>query len=199
MSAVRMSNEMPGLEAFFHPVALSGEVCDGATHVSELLGRRWTLTRHRGVVHTVDDEAGGLVERYGLVWLAPDAPLADVIEYPEWDDSCFDAWYLECRRTPVSAALLIDSFVDAGTDDGLSFPFSLRTVVTHSDDHHDCTLTLLQPESDCSTRVYLGLASDAAHGDPAVLSEMSAGAGRALDARLVRQTAGASSPVYPAA
>ena len=230
MSAVRMSNEMPGLESFFHPVALSDEVCDGATYLTELLGQRWKLTRHRGVVHTVDDEAGGLVERHGLVWLAPEPPLADVIDFPEWDDSCFDAWYLQCRRTPVSAALLIDNFVDAGhfpflhratfgaEDPGtpdlethrdgwhlqvvnrgqpnsgpnygtlealqvyeLQFPFSLRIVVTLAGGQRNCFLFFLQPESDTSTRLYLGLAYDDTHGDPALLAEVSAFNNRVYD------------------
>ncbi len=62
--------------------------------------------------------AYGVVERYGLVWLAPQEPLRPLIDVPEWDDPAFTSWHLPPVRTHISAGLLIDNFVDAG-----HFPF----------------------------------------------------------------------------
>ena len=60
----------------------------------------------------------GLVERYGLVWLAPESPVCDLHEFPEWDEpGCTRAWN-EPRRTAVSAVQLTDNFLDAS-----HFPF----------------------------------------------------------------------------
>jgi phenylpropionate dioxygenase-like ring-hydroxylating dioxygenase large terminal subunit len=55
----------------------------------------------------------GLVERYGLVWIAPEAPLAPVPDFAEWDDPTFDTCRNEPRRTTVSAFQLTDNFLDA--------------------------------------------------------------------------------------
>ncbi len=55
----------------------------------------------------------GLVERHGLVWLAPAPPLADVPGFPEWDDPTYDTCRNEPRRTTVSAFQLTDNFADA--------------------------------------------------------------------------------------
>jgi vanillate O-demethylase monooxygenase subunit len=60
----------------------------------------------------------GLVERFGLVWLAPEPPVCDLHAFPEWDDAaCTRAWN-EPRRTAVSAVQLTDNFLDAS-----HFPF----------------------------------------------------------------------------
>jgi phenylpropionate dioxygenase-like ring-hydroxylating dioxygenase large terminal subunit len=58
-------------------------------------------------------QAWGVQERYGLVWLAPEEPVAALPEFPEWDDPSFDAMRNEPRRTPTGAHQLIDNFVDA--------------------------------------------------------------------------------------
>jgi vanillate O-demethylase monooxygenase subunit len=55
----------------------------------------------------------GLVERYGMVWLAPEAPLCDLPEFPEWDDEGFDRCYNEPRRARAGALQLTDNFLDA--------------------------------------------------------------------------------------
>ena len=63
-------------------------------------------------------EPAGLVERYGLVWLAPEQPVDDIVEFPEWTASGFDTASTAPRRTPVSAGQLVDNFLDAA-----HFPF----------------------------------------------------------------------------
>jgi vanillate O-demethylase monooxygenase subunit len=55
----------------------------------------------------------GLQERYGLVWLAPEEPLAPLPDFPEWEDGSYDTAMCELIRTPVSAAQLVDNFMDA--------------------------------------------------------------------------------------
>jgi vanillate O-demethylase monooxygenase subunit len=80
----------------------------------------------------------GLVERYGLVWLAPEAPVCDLHEFPEWDDpSCMRAWN-EPRHTAVSAVQLTDNFLDAS-----HFPFvhpgTFGTPEAEEVSHHEVT------------------------------------------------------------
>lgn len=57
--------------------------------------------------------AAGVAERYGLVWLAPDDPVGDLPRFPEWSAEGFERGGNEPRRTRVSAAQLIDNFLDA--------------------------------------------------------------------------------------
>lgn len=55
----------------------------------------------------------GLCERYGLVWLAPDPPVADLPSFGEWDDPAYDRHWNQPRRTPTGAFQLTDNFLDA--------------------------------------------------------------------------------------
>lgn len=55
----------------------------------------------------------GITERYGLVWLAPEEPLAPMPEFPEWEAADFQRAMCATVRTPVSAAQLVDNFMDA--------------------------------------------------------------------------------------
>lgn len=65
--------------------------------------------------------AWGVQERYDLVWVAPEEPLSDLHPFVEWDlgpDHGFDRIRTSVVRTPVSAAQLVDNFLDAA-----HFPF----------------------------------------------------------------------------
>jgi phenylpropionate dioxygenase-like ring-hydroxylating dioxygenase large terminal subunit len=55
----------------------------------------------------------GLQERFGLVWLAPAAPVCDLHPFPEWDDPTFVRAETVPRRTRVGALQLADNFLDA--------------------------------------------------------------------------------------
>lgn len=57
--------------------------------------------------------AWGVQERYGLVWLAPEEPLCPPPDFSEWDADGFDCIRTTFVRTPVSAAQLVDNFLDA--------------------------------------------------------------------------------------
>lgn len=62
--------------------------------------------------------AFGVAERYGLVWLAPEEPLADLPSFAWYGADGYDSAMTELVRTPVSAAQLVDNFLDAA-----HFPF----------------------------------------------------------------------------
>ena len=62
--------------------------------------------------------AWGVQERYGMVWLAPEEPTVDISRFPEYDADGFDTIWTTIVRTPVSAAQLVDNFLDAS-----HFPF----------------------------------------------------------------------------
>jgi vanillate O-demethylase monooxygenase subunit len=55
----------------------------------------------------------GVVERYGLVWIAPERPVCDLPSFPEWDDPAYDRMWNEPRRTTAGALQLCENFLDA--------------------------------------------------------------------------------------
>lgn len=62
-----------------------------------------------------------LEEHYGIVWLAPEPPLAPVIEIPESQDDRFSSGIVPPCRAAVGAGLMIDNFLDMA-----HFPFVHR-------------------------------------------------------------------------
>jgi phenylpropionate dioxygenase-like ring-hydroxylating dioxygenase large terminal subunit len=54
-----------------------------------------------------------VIERYGLVWLAPAAPHTDLPDFPQWRAAGFDCARAAIVRTTVGAAQLVDNFLDA--------------------------------------------------------------------------------------
>ncbi|MET0910285.1 MAG: aromatic ring-hydroxylating dioxygenase subunit alpha [Ilumatobacteraceae bacterium] len=77
--------------------------------------------------------AGGVAERYGLVWISPEPPVFDLPVFAEWDDPTFDNAMNVPRETTVSVGQLVDNFLDAthlrtvhagtfGVDDGGYLP-----------------------------------------------------------------------------
>ena len=74
-------------------------------------------------------------ERYGLIWIAPEEPFTGLPDFAEWDDPTFVNAANEPRATTVSAAQMVDNFLDAthlrtvhagtfGVDDGGYLPSS---------------------------------------------------------------------------
>ncbi len=63
--------------------------------------------------------AFGVAERYGLIWIAPEEPLADLPTFEWYGADGYDSAMTELVRTPVSAAQLVDNFLDAGARFGL--------------------------------------------------------------------------------
>jgi vanillate O-demethylase monooxygenase subunit len=58
--------------------------------------------------------AHGVVERYGLVWLAADEPLAPLPEFPEWDDDTAGRAACQSLTVRASAGQVIDGFLGSG-------------------------------------------------------------------------------------
>lgn len=58
--------------------------------------------------------AHGVVERYGLVWLAADEPLAPLPEFPEWDDGAAGRAACQSLTVRASAGQVIDGFLGSG-------------------------------------------------------------------------------------
>ncbi len=56
--------------------------------------------------------ASGVTERFGLVWIAPQPALTDVIEVPEWDDPAFTVVALPTLEWNAGAAQMTDNFLD---------------------------------------------------------------------------------------
>jgi phenylpropionate dioxygenase-like ring-hydroxylating dioxygenase large terminal subunit len=111
-----LGNEHPALAQAWHPVAPAAEVDAGPRTVT-LLGREWTLRRVAGSISAVP-EPYGLTERWGVVWLAPRRPLVDLFDAPDHEDATFAGAWLPPVRTPVSAGVVADNFLDVA-----HFPF----------------------------------------------------------------------------
>jgi phenylpropionate dioxygenase-like ring-hydroxylating dioxygenase large terminal subunit len=60
----------------------------------------------------------GIAERHGMVFLAPDPPLTDLLDVPEADDATFVHGALDPITADVGAGLMIDNFLDIA-----HFPF----------------------------------------------------------------------------
>lgn len=64
------------------------------------------------------EPAWGVIERHGLIWIAPERPFADLIDLPETEEAGFDSVWLDPARTTACAGLLADNFLDTA-----HFPF----------------------------------------------------------------------------
>jgi phenylpropionate dioxygenase-like ring-hydroxylating dioxygenase large terminal subunit len=55
-----------------------------------------------------------LEERYGLVWLAPEEPVAPIVDVPEWDDPAFTICPLPDQSWQAGAGQMTENFLDIG-------------------------------------------------------------------------------------
>jgi phenylpropionate dioxygenase-like ring-hydroxylating dioxygenase large terminal subunit len=103
-----LTNEDPALRHAWHPVALAAEVPCEVT----LLGQ----------VYHVGDEVRprpyGVQERWGLIWIAPEPPRTELFTDPDADDAAYVGAWLPPARTPASAGVVADNFLDVA-----HFPF----------------------------------------------------------------------------
>jgi phenylpropionate dioxygenase-like ring-hydroxylating dioxygenase large terminal subunit len=97
------TNEDPSLLHAWHPVGIVGR--DDMSEV-ELLGRRY---------RTGDERTR---ERWGLLWLAPREPLVELFDDPDHDDAEYVGAWLPPARSPASAGIVADNFLDVA-----HFPF----------------------------------------------------------------------------
>jgi phenylpropionate dioxygenase-like ring-hydroxylating dioxygenase large terminal subunit len=111
-----LSNVDDALLPAWHPVALADEVGEDRYPVT-LAGREWTLRRGAAGI-TADPAPFGIVERWGLVWLAPLAPLVPLFTGPDAEDAEYVGAWLPPVRTPAPAGAVADNFLDVA-----HFPF----------------------------------------------------------------------------
>jgi vanillate O-demethylase monooxygenase subunit len=158
--------------------------------------------------------ACGITERYGLVWLAVDEPLAPLPEFPEWADAAMDRTHCRPVRVQASAGQVIDGFLDTAdvvTADGWrvsgvtetpygdsgQVPGRYRCVKTagpsatvhlHREVPH-LTIGILitaQPEDRGTTRVFKLVTRDDLSGDLALVEKFAAAEDQALAEDLAR-------------
>lgn len=117
-------NTDPRLRRGWHPAALSSEVPGRVT----VVGRTYQLERGPdGLVAA--PEPAGLVERWGMVWLAPEPPLVPLFSEPDAEDLDYVGAWLRPARTTVNAGFVADNFLDVA-----HFPFvHTRTFGADSD------------------------------------------------------------------
>ena len=108
-----LTNDHPALRRAWHPVALTGEL----PAVVTLLGRTYSLVCRDGITH-VDPEPFAVTERWGLVWIAPEEPRTELFPDADADDAAYVGAWLPPARTPASAAVVADNFLDVA-----HFPF----------------------------------------------------------------------------
>jgi vanillate O-demethylase monooxygenase subunit len=102
----------------------------------------------------------GVDERYGIVWVALDPPVAPLVELPEWDDDAFQLVQGGATTWRAGAAQMADNFLDVA-----HFPFTHLGSFGVADDQ-------LVPEFDVRragwtmdvTHAHLAVAADP--GDP---------------------------------
>lgn len=80
---------------------------DGTCVAIPALGPDATLPPKAGA-----QTAHSIEERYGLVWIAPEEPLAPIIDVPEWDDPAFVVASLPDQIWEAGAAQMVDNFLD---------------------------------------------------------------------------------------
>ncbi|MET3423591.1 phenylpropionate dioxygenase-like ring-hydroxylating dioxygenase large terminal subunit [Actinoplanes tereljensis] len=97
------TNEDPSLRRAWHPVGIVG--IDDMSEV-ELLGQTYRPAEER------------TQERWGLLWLAPEEPLTELFDDPDHDDLNYVGAWLPPARSPASAGIVADNFLDTA-----HFPF----------------------------------------------------------------------------
>ena len=70
-----------------------------------------------------------VVERYGLVWAALEAPVTPIPEVPEWGDDRYGLVGFPAQRWRAGAAQMADNFLDVG-----HFPFTHTGTIGDPDD-----------------------------------------------------------------
>ena len=112
-----LRNTDPRLRRAWHPAALCTEIGERLTVT--VVGQQYTLRRDGRL--TAEPRPAGLVERWGMVWLAPDPPLVPLFDDPDAEDAGYVGAWLEPARTRVNAGFVADNFLDVA-----HFPFVHR-------------------------------------------------------------------------
>jgi phenylpropionate dioxygenase-like ring-hydroxylating dioxygenase large terminal subunit len=116
-----LRNTEPALRAGWHPVGRAADFSTEPT-VVDLLGQRWLLRLDAAgkpeAIGWDEHPPHGVRQAWGLVWIAPDRPVADLLAAPELGSGGFaDAW-LPVFDTTAAAGLYLDNQLDVS-----HFPF----------------------------------------------------------------------------
>jgi vanillate O-demethylase monooxygenase subunit len=133
-----LSNTDPALWRCWHPVALGDEIAAGGPPVAvRLLGETWRVHRSPAGALAADGPAE-LVDHDGLVFLAPEPPVTELLRVDEARDPAFRVGWLAPVRAAVGAGLMIDNFLDMA-----HFPFVHAATIgtAESERVHDMTVT----------------------------------------------------------
>ncbi|MGI8625494.1 MAG: Rieske 2Fe-2S domain-containing protein [Geodermatophilaceae bacterium] len=112
-----LTNLDPALRRAWHPVALVSELDDGPQAV-RLLGEDRRVWHAENGTFAASPTPYGVIERWGLVWLAPERPLDDLFDDPDVEDRDYVSAWVPPARTNVSAGHVADNFLDVA-----HFPF----------------------------------------------------------------------------
>jgi len=104
-----LTNEDPALRYAWHPVALASELPCSAV----LLGTTYQIS-----ADGVEPNPFGAQERWGLIWIAPSEPKTELFPDADADDAAYVGAWLPPARTPASAGVVADNFLDVA-----HFPF----------------------------------------------------------------------------
>jgi phenylpropionate dioxygenase-like ring-hydroxylating dioxygenase large terminal subunit len=103
-----LTNDHPALRHAWHPVALTSELPCEVTLLGEVY--------HVG--DTVEPRPYAVQQRWGLVWIAPAEPATELFPDADADDAGYVGAWLPPVRTPASAGVVADNFLDVA-----HFPF----------------------------------------------------------------------------
>jgi len=115
-----VANDDRELGAGWHPVCRSDEVPADESSVLSLLGTSWTVRRDGAGVITCD-QAFGIADHVGHVWIAPDEPATGLLTIPEFDEPDWRHVPMPRVEGRYGMGLLLDNQLDAG-----HFPFVHR-------------------------------------------------------------------------
>jgi phenylpropionate dioxygenase-like ring-hydroxylating dioxygenase large terminal subunit len=126
-----LTNADPALAAGWHPLLLADELpSDGGVVTARLLGTSWSVRRSEGGV-VVDPVPAATAERLGLVWIAPEPPVAALLEPPEDADPDFVGAWLPPERSGSAAGVLAENFLDVA-----HFPFVHAGTFGAAEEHY---------------------------------------------------------------
>lgn len=104
-----LTNVDPALRRGWHPVCRSDDLV--TERVVDLLGERWVVSRTPDGVAAAGAYAAA--DHLGLIWVAPQQPVAGLLDAPETDDPGYaSGWLDECELT-TAASLMLDNQLDA--------------------------------------------------------------------------------------
>ena len=112
-----LTNLDPSLEFGWHPVALAHEIPETGAYAARLLGRDYDIVRS-GDGYAASGSPHSITERFGTVWIAPRAPVRELMEDADDANPVFAQGWLVPDVAGSPAGVLAENFLDVA-----HFPF----------------------------------------------------------------------------